>query len=214
MRTDDVNRGVAESFWDELYGKQERVWSGNPNSILVRGVTGMTAGTALDLGCGEGADAIWLAQQGWLVTAVDVSQTALRRAEGHAESAGVSKNIDWQQHDLTFSFSDGSFDLVSAQFLHSPVDFPRERILRTAAGAVAPGGRLLVVGHAGVPPWAPNHQSEVYLPTPQDVLESLQIDPEQWKVELLESPTRDAIGPAGQSATLTDSVLMVMRLTS
>lgn len=94
------------------------------------------------------------------------------------------------------------------------MDFPRERILRTAAGAVAPGGRLLVVGHAGVPPWAPNHQSEVYLPTPQDVLESLQIDPEQWKVELLESPTRDAIGPAGQSATLTDSVLMVMRLTS
>ncbi len=214
MRTDDVNRVVAESFWDELYGKQERVWSGNPNAILVGKVTGLTSGTALDLGCGEGADAIWLAQQGWRVTAVDVSQTALRRAEGHAESAAVSKNIDWQQHDLTFSFPDGSFDLVSAQFLHSPVDFPRERILRTAAGAVAPGGRLLVVGHAGVPPWAPNHQSEVYLPTPQDVLESLQIDPEQWKVELLESPTRDAIGPAGQSATLTDSVLMVMRLTS
>jgi len=144
MTTDDVNRGAAETFWDELYGKKEQIWSGNPNAVLVRAITGITPGAALDLGCGEGADAIWLAQHGWSVTAVDVSQIALRRAQRHAESAGVSKNIEWQQCDLTVSFPDGLFDLVSAQFLHSPVDFPRERVLRAAADAVAPGGRLLI----------------------------------------------------------------------
>jgi len=66
--TDDMDPATTETFWEEFYRKQERVWSGNPNAILVREVTGLDPGTALDLGCGEGADAIWLAQHGWRVT--------------------------------------------------------------------------------------------------------------------------------------------------
>jgi len=210
--TDDMDPATAETFWEEFYRKQEWVWSGNPNAMLVREVTGLAPGTALDLGCGEGADAIWLAQQGWRVTAVDVSQTALRRAQERAVSVGVAQYIDWQQHDLTFSFPGGFFDLVSAQFLHSSVGFPRERVLQSAAEAVAPGGRLLVVGHAGVPPWASDHQPKVSLPTPHDVLEALHLAPDQWQVELLESPTREVPGANGQSAMLTDSVLSLRRV--
>lgn len=212
--TDERDPATTETFWEEFYRKQERVWSGNPNAILVREVTGLDPGTALDLGCGEGADAIWLAQHGWRVTAVDVSQTALRRAEERAMSVGVARSIDWQQHDLTSSFPDGTFDLVSAQFLHSPVDFPRDRILRAAASAVAPGGLLLVVGHAGFPPWSQHDHAEMHLPTPQDVLDSLQLDPVEWHVESLESPEREAIGPDGQTAMLTDSVLGLTRLSN
>lgn len=210
--TDDMDPATTETFWEEFYRKQERVWSGNPNAILVREVTGLDPGTALDLGCGEGADAIWLAQHGWRVTAVDVAQTALRRAEERAASVGVAQSIDWQQHDLTSSFPDGTFDLVSAQFLHSPVDFPRDRVLRAAASAVAPGGLLLVVGHAGVPPWSEHGHAEMQLPTPQDVLDSLELDPMQWHVESLESPEREAMGPDGQSTMLTDSVLSLRRV--
>jgi SAM-dependent methyltransferase len=141
-----------EEFWDARYGQSDQIWSGNPNTVLVREVTGLEPGRALDLGCGEGADAIWLAQQGWRVTATDISGVALDRAARHAVAAGVADRVDWQRHDLGASFPDGAFDLVSAQFLHSLGDMPREKILRTAASAVAPAGVLLVVGHAGPPP--------------------------------------------------------------
>ena len=128
----------AEQFWEERYSGEERVWSGNPNVLLVREVADLAPGSALDLGCGEGADAIWLARRGWRVTAVDVSATALRRGAAHAADADVADGITWEQHDLSRSFPAGAFDLVSAQFLHSPVaeDGERESILRRAAAAV------------------------------------------------------------------------------
>lgn len=141
----------AEEYWDERYGGTERIWSGRPNVALVREVTGLAPGTALDLGCGEGGDAIWLAGQGWRVVGTDVSRRALERAAGHAERAGVADRVEWRRHDLAVDFPAGRFDLVSAHFLHSPVEMPREEILRSAAAAVAPGGVLLVVGHAGWP---------------------------------------------------------------
>jgi SAM-dependent methyltransferase len=129
----------AEKFWDERYGESDRIWSGRVNPILEREASRLAPGTALDLGCGEGADAIWLATAGWQVTGVDISRTALDRARVHASAAGVSDRIVWEQHNLASSFPVGSFDLVSAQFLHSPVELPRGEVLRTAAAAVAPG---------------------------------------------------------------------------
>lgn len=152
-----------------------RPGSGDPNSVLVREVTGVRPGRALDLGCGEGADAIWLAQQGWSVTAADISGVALGRARLHAAQAGVTGRIGWVQTDLTDGFPAGSFELVSAQFLHSPRELPRERILRDAASAVVPGGVLLVVDHAGWPSWEQDPDHEVDFPTPAGVLESLRL---------------------------------------
>ncbi|MEV8566289.1 class I SAM-dependent methyltransferase [Streptomyces sp. NPDC051322] len=206
--------GVALSgaeFWDSRYRESDRIWSGNPNTTLVRETAGLQPGSALDLGCGEGADAIWLAQQGWTVTATDISGVALDRAARHATAAGIADRVDWQQHDLGSSFPAGVFDLVSAHFLHSHGDLPREQILRTAAGAVAPGGMLLIVGHAGWPAWesAPDH--DVHFPTPDEVLGSLRLPEGQWEVLISGEHERIQNDPEGRPTTRTDNTLKVRR---
>jgi len=128
----------AEQFWEGHYRAHEQLWSGGANPVLVDVAGALPPGTALDLGCGEGGDAIWLAGRGWRVTAVDVSATALDRAATHAATAGVEARIDFQRHDLAQTFPAGAFDLVSAQYLQSPVEFPRDRVLHAAAQTVAP----------------------------------------------------------------------------
>ncbi|PNE37705.1 class I SAM-dependent methyltransferase [Streptomyces noursei] len=201
-----------EEFWDARYAESNRIWSGNPNVVLVREVRDRAPGTALDLGCGEGADAIWLATQGWRVTAVDVSGVALGRAAEQAAAAGVADRIDWQRRDLTVSFPEGGFDLVSAQFLHNPGEIFRERILRTAASAVAPGGVLLVVGHAGAPPWEHAHAHPMErFPTTEEVLAALALPAQEWEVQLSEEFARVQHGPDGQPAQRTDAALKVRR---
>jgi SAM-dependent methyltransferase len=202
----------AERFWDGHYRRHERVWSGRANPVLIDVVGSLPAGTALDLGCGEGGDALWLARRGWRVTAVDVSATALDRAAAHAAAAGVADRIDFQRHDLTRTFPAGAFDLVSAQYLHSPVEFPRDRVLRAAARAVAPGGLLLIVDHASVAPWSWNQDPHTRFPAPGETLAPLGLSPELWRTELLGSPERRATGPNGETATVTDNVIAVRRL--
>jgi hypothetical protein len=91
------------------------------------------------------------------------------------------------------------------------VEFPRDRVLRAAAAAVAPGGLLLVVGHAEFPPWAHDHD-DVHLPTPDDVLASLDLPSDRWKVELAECRERPATGPNGETGTLVDSVVAARRI--
>nr|MCW1958060.1 methyltransferase domain-containing protein [Mycobacterium sp.] len=142
---DEQHGNEHHATWEDHYSARPQVWSGRVNAQLADIAPRLGGTTALDLGCGEGADAIWLAEQGWRVVAVDVSGTALSRARAAAASRGVAEHIDFQQHDLTRGFPDGSFDLVSAQFLHSTVDMDRTAILRRAAAAVSPGGALLIV---------------------------------------------------------------------
>ncbi|WP_425463552.1 class I SAM-dependent methyltransferase [Micromonospora palomenae] len=197
--------------WDELYQRRERIWSGRANPHLVDIVDPLPAGTALDLGCGEGADAIWLAGHGWQVTAVDVSTTALERAAAEAATAGVAARIDFQRHDLTRTFPEGVFDLVSAQFLQSPLEFPRAEVLRAAARAVAPGGRLLIVEHGEVPPWSRLAHPDVRFPTPEETLAELHLDPDGWRTERLDAPRRAVTDPDGQPATLVDHLVLVRR---
>ncbi|MEU0568781.1 methyltransferase domain-containing protein [Nonomuraea sp. NPDC005983] len=202
----------AERFWEERYQERDRVWSGRANPVLVDVVGPLPAGAALDLGCGEGGDAVWLAGLGWQVTAVDVSATALSRASAAAEAAGVEARIDFQRHDLAHSFPSGAFDLVSAQFLQSPVEFPRDRVLRAAARAVASGGLLLIVEHGAFPPWARHHEPHPRFPSPEETLAVLDLSPGQWRTERLGSPEREATGPDGQRGTLIDNVVAVRRL--
>jgi 2-polyprenyl-3-methyl-5-hydroxy-6-metoxy-1,4-benzoquinol methylase len=134
--------------WDERYSGEAKVWSGNPNPQLVAEVSGLPAGTALDVGCGEGGDVIWLAQRGWRVTGADFSANGLARAARHAEQAGVADQTEWWQVDArTFAAGGGSYDLVTTHFLHPP-DGGMVEVTRRLAEAVAPGGHLLVVGHA------------------------------------------------------------------
>lgn len=195
----------ARDFWEQRYAEQDQMWSGRPNVVLVEEIEGMAPGSALDLGCGEGADSIWLAERGWRVTAADISQLALDRAALHAADAGVADRITWERHDFTESFPHGVFDLVSAHFLHSPVADPRESVLPRAADAVAPGGTLLIVSHESMP-WHP----EIVLPAPAEVLESVRIAPDAWMVERLASRPRRAQRD-GQEFDVEDSVVRLRR---
>jgi SAM-dependent methyltransferase len=165
---------MTRAFWEDFYGGDRR-WSGKPNASLVEEVADLEPGTALDLGCGEGGDAIWLAAEGWTVTGTDISQTALDIAAQHAAEVGV--DVTWERHDLAVSRPAGSFDLVTTSFLHSKVELPRAQILRTAAEAVAPGGTLLIIGHA---PSAEHHHAED-LPGPDEVVAEIALPEEAWQ---------------------------------
>lgn len=219
----------AARLWDEMYRSRARVWSGRPNPQLVVEAAGLTPGTALDLGCGEGADALWLAERGWTVTAVDVSAVALERAAGRAAESEAGHRVTWLQRDLETWAPDVQFDLVSAQFLHS-TEMPWQRSHRIAADAVRPGGTLLVVGHHpdGLPPWA-SHRNSSHGPdapdgqapgghgtgryfTPGQLVAELGIAPPEWDVEVAESREREATGPDGQMAILADAVVRATRL--
>jgi len=167
---------TPQQFWNAHYGREAQIWSGNPNAALVREAAGLAPGTALDLGSGEGADAVWLASRGWRVTAVDVSDTAIERARGHADAAAVAERIEWQQVDLGVGFPAGEFDLVSAFFLHVPA---LASILESAVAATAPGGTLLVVGHA---PDGIHHLHPVELMTADELLVLLGLG-DDWTVE-------------------------------
>ena len=148
------------------------------------------------------------------MTGVDVSPTALARAAQHADEAGVADRVRFERHELGRTFPDGTYDLVSASFLHSPVELPREDVMRSAVAAVAPGGRLVVLGHAGAPSWAPpEHVAHAHFPTPQEVLEALRLPDGRWSAERVELVSRTATGPQGQSGHLDDSLVVVRRLT-
>ena len=198
--------------WEEHYSARPQVWSGRVNAQLAAIAPQLGGTRALDLGCGEGADAIWLAEQGWTVVAADVSGTALSRARTAATEKGVAGHIDFQQHDFTSSFPPGEFDLVSAQFLHSTVAMDRPAILCRAAAAVAPGGALLIVDHAAAPPWASERFREHHheFPTAEAVVAGLDLDPAQWD-EQISSVERSAVGPDGAEVTLVDNVLLLTR---
>ncbi len=139
----------GEEYWNEKYRSGGRIWSGRPNRHLVSEVEGLTPGRALEIGAGEGADALWLAARGWRVTAVDISSVALDRAAGHAKEAGedVEDRITWLRADVTrWAPPTPPFDLVTAQFMHLYPN-PRARLFSDLAASVAPGGELLVVAH-------------------------------------------------------------------
>lgn len=183
--------GPAE--WDSRYAETEQIWSGCPNGALVAEVGGRPRGRALDVGCGEGADAVWLAGEGWDVTALDVSSVALERAAARAEQAGAE--VRWVRAGLLEArLEPASFDLVSAQYpaLLRTADRAAERSLLSL---VAPGGMLLVVHHvldelhAGASGFDPDDYVR-----PGDVVELLD---EDWELEVHETRERSVTGGAG-----------------
>lgn len=201
-----------ESFWDSRYAEHHHVWSGNPNVVLVREVTGLPPGRALDLGCGEGGDAIWLARQGWSVTAVDISVVALEKAAAHAAEAGVT--VDFQRHDLGVSFPGGSYDLVSAQFVHTREGALQEEIWRAAAAAVAPGGILLIEQHQDFGPFGPpdGWHGDARFPEPDEVVAGLRLPEQEWELLLSGKHDRVQNGPDGRAVHRTDGTVKVRRL--
>lgn len=202
-----------EHYWEERYSSRDAVWSGRPNPQLTAETGGLRPGTALDAGCGEGGDALWLAAQGWQVTAVDFAAAALRRGAAQAETLGADTagRIDWVQADLTtWEPPKGTFDLVSTHFLHPPAA-DRGQIFARLADAVAPGGSLLIVGHH---PWDMHTtMHRVAVPelffTAEDIVPTL--DPAQWTIVTAEARPRTAVDPEGQTITIKDAVVRAQR---
>ncbi|MFC6354913.1 FAD-dependent oxidoreductase [Luethyella okanaganae] len=205
-------RIAPADFWEERYAGSDHVWSGTVNRVLADVVRTLSPGRALDLGCGEGADVIWLAQHGWEATGVDISPTAIRRATAAAETAGLGADHARFIADNLAATPTGAYDLVSASFLHSPVELPREDILREATRRVAPGGHLLITSHADFPPWAgvPHGHEHRFL-SPEQELEQLALEPEEWDVLLAETRPRATTAPDGEPATLDDVVVLIRR---
>ncbi len=200
----------AALFWEKHYGAR-RGWDQRVNPLLAETAEPLRPGVALDLGCGAGGDALWLARHGWQVTAVDLSTTAVERVRERARELGVGDRIATEQHDLARSFPSGEFDLVSAQYLHTPFALPRSQVLRTAARALRPGGLLLIVDHGSTAPWSWNQDPDTHYPTPTEIAAELDLDPERWPVLRADTPRRRATGPAGETATVTDHILVLRR---
>jgi SAM-dependent methyltransferase len=131
--------------WDQRYATTELVWGSGPNRFLVAEVEGLSPGRALDLGCGEGRNAIWLAERGWQVTGVDFSKIGLGKARRLAADRGVA--VSWVCADLLeYEPDQGAFELVIVMYLQLLAD-QVSAIIKRAGAALAPGGNLLVIGH-------------------------------------------------------------------
>ena len=207
MDHEEYEKTFSKQAWDERYQSRAHIWSGNPNAVLVTEAADLPAGTALDAGAGEGADACWLAERGWQVTGLDLSSTALERAIAHAGERGL--DVTFRQCDLTLEAPPGAYDLVTAFFLHFPQP-QRDTVLAHLAGAVAPGGTLLVVGHdpSDEHTTVPRpHLAELGW-TADDVASSLG---DGWTMEVAETRPRQAVDPEGRPVTVHDAVVRARR---
>ncbi|MFF7244608.1 class I SAM-dependent methyltransferase [Embleya sp. NPDC008237] len=206
-----MNTPDAVAFWDGVYADRPTDRDPRPNGRLAETVADLPPGDVLDLGCGNGGDALWLARRGWHVTAVDISAVAVDRLADLARSLDLDDRIVAERHDLHESFPSGRFDLICAHYLHTPFGLDRAMVLRVAAYALRLGGRLLVVDHGSTAPWSWNRDPDARYPTPQEVAADIDLDPAAWMVERADSPRRIATGPDGRTAEVTDHVLLIRR---
>lgn len=201
----------AVAFWNGVYSSRPTATTPHPNVRLTEVVANLPAGAALDLGCGNGGDALWLAGHGWRVTATDISTVAVERLTTLAGAHGLADRVDAVQCDLSSSFPHEQFDLISAHYLHTPLDLDRAAVLRSAGHALRPQGRLLVVDHGSTAPWSWNQDPDVRFPSPREVAAAIDLDPATWTVERADAPRRIATGPDGATAEVTDHVLIIHR---
>lgn len=217
LANDDVAAAARpsanETDWDHRYSG-EQMWSGNPNGTLVHEVGGLTPGRALDVGAGEGGDAVWLAERGWQVTANDISARALDRVQAEAQRRGLTIETSHADVNALAPFDGATFDLVTAHYASIPRT-PDRRAVRNLLDAVAPGGVLLVVSHDLEPMRAPidtSYTSRAFDPDAyvrvEDVAAALADDP-NWEVEVNETRPRP---PGAASGHHVDDV--VLRVTA
>jgi 2-polyprenyl-3-methyl-5-hydroxy-6-metoxy-1,4-benzoquinol methylase len=193
---------MDREHWNERYRTPRLVWSAEPNRFLRELGEGLAPGRALDLACGEGRNAIWLARRGWTVTGVDFAGVGLEKARRHAAEHDVS--VDWIEADLrTWQPPAAAFDLVALLYLHLPAD-ELDPVLRAAATAVAPGGTLFLVGHdrVNIEEGVGGPQNPAVLYTPEEIVASL----DDLEVERAERVTRDV-----EEGTAIDALVEALR---
>lgn len=206
-------RGMfAPDFWEERYSGATHVWSGRPNGTLVAEVADLPPGRALDVAAGEGGDAVWLAEQGWHVTATDWAPAGLARGAAAAAERGVGDRVAWRQADITSEdgWDDEPYDLVTSHYLHLPPAL-RTTAVRRLASLVRPGGTLLVVGHHAHDLSTTVHRPDVpELFADADELATL-LDPAAWELVTVEARPRTATDPEGREVVLHDAILRARR---
>lgn len=210
--THSFEKDYWERHWEEAPGTP-----GDPanasdsaaNPYLIHETAGLTPGTALDAGCGAGAEAIWLARQGWQVTGADISATALAQASAHAASASVSDRVTWVEADLTTWEPDARLDLVTTHYAHPTI--PQLAFYERLSEWVAPGGTLLIVGHLPGPGATKHghHPPEKATATLADITGRL--DPKLWRIETADEQTRDLPGSGGHTPRLHDVIVRATR---
>ncbi|WP_028473609.1 SAM-dependent methyltransferase [Nocardioides alkalitolerans] len=206
--------GPSAAFWDDRYRTADPGWGTQPNAVLRRLLDDLapTPGDALDLGAGHGGDALWLAAAGWRVRAVDVARTALDRIDAAAAERGLADRVATEAHDLTATFPDGTFDLVTASYFQTPVKIDRDAILRRATDAVRRGGLLVVVDHGSFAPWSWRPDDHPGFPTPDELATSIGVDGAgAWELLVCAAPEREATGPDGEQAMVADTVVVARR---
>jgi len=202
---------LDRAFWESWYAERDQVWTGNPNPALVDEAAELTPGRALDIGAGEGGDAIWLAERGWTVTAVDIAETACERGRRAAESAGadIAGRITWQAADIvTWAPPARAFDLVAVHYVHL-TDDERPTAYAACAEAVAPGGTLLIVGHhPGDMEDASQQWGENRFFTAEQLASELD---DGWDLVAADARLRPHRDPDGNERTIRDTVLVARR---
>lgn len=199
-------------FWEARYGESDQIWTGHVNKVLADVAGALEPGVALDLGCGEGGDVIWLAQHGWRAIGVDISTTAITRARAAALKLELGEQqAEFLVEDLARLDVGGPFDLVTASFLQSPVELPRDEVLRRGADLVRVGGRLLITSHAAAPAGSGHDDSEFADFQPDVQLASLGLPETEWETEVAE--VRSRIGKRDDyEGEFLDSVVLLRRL--
>lgn len=216
--THPFDKRYWESHWQQAKGRgAEREIVPNPH--LARETIGLVPGTALDAGCGEGAEAIWLATEGWQVTAADISTDALARASSRAATVdAAAERVQWVEADLSAWAPGKQFDLVSTHYAHPAM--PQQAFYQRIAHWVAPGGTLLIVGHLHAPDTAGHahgqdkqghghHPPEEASATAASITAGL--DANEWDVVTAEEPSRTQTNRAGRAVKLRDVVVRAIR---
>ncbi|MDG4831077.1 class I SAM-dependent methyltransferase [Solwaraspora sp. WMMD1047] len=210
--THSFDRAYWQQHWQQASGARPGSAAGNPPSpYLAAETAGLAPGTALDAGCGAGAEAIWLATHGWRVTAADISADVLARAAARATASGLAASIRWVEADLTAWDPGLRFDLVTAHYAHSAM--PQLAFYQRISDWVAPGGTLLIVGHLPTPPSTGHahghgHPAAATV-TRADITAGL--DAAAWKIVTAEEHQRPVPGPGGQPVLLHDVVVRATR---
>ncbi len=207
------DKGYWENHWTQADG---RFPAGDPNPYLEIEISGLPTGTVLDAGCGEGAEAIWLACAGWQVTAADISSEALSRASRRAAGSGApGERLNWMEADLSSWQPDRQFDLVTTHYAHPAI--PQLDFYQRISSWVAPGGTLLIVGHLEAPDAANGpehgHGHRVRPPTDASVTATAVtalLEPAQWDVMTAMEQKR-TIGQTAGSHQLSDVVVRATR---
>jgi SAM-dependent methyltransferase len=211
---DSMTHGFDKEYWEQHWQRGRAGGPGSmdrhpPNPYLVRAASDLVPGTALDAGCGAGAEAIWLASHGWQVTAADISTEALARATDGAATNGAAERVRWVEADLGVWDPGTRFDLVTTHYAHPAM--PQLEFYDRIAGWVAPGGTLLIVGHLHTH-GATDHRDEPPAEASATAAAvTARLDGTEWEIVTAEERHRAHTGHGGREVPLHDVVVRATR---